>query len=73
MWLQFASYVKSKSRFFEKVKFSMFVQISYPTPSMMDGWPAGYDGWMDGRPAMMDGWPPSMMDGWMETTKKRVG
>ena len=25
------------------------IPIPYPTPSMMDGWPAGYDGWMAGR------------------------
>ena len=49
MWLQFAPYVKSNLDVFEKVKISSLVLISYPTPSMMDGWPAGYDGWMAGR------------------------
>ena len=34
--------------------------IPYPIPSMMDGWPAGYDGWM-----------ATIHDGWMEEKRKR--
>ena len=32
----------------------------YGRPAMMDGWPAGCDGWM-----------ATIHDGWMETTKKK--
>ena len=37
-------------RFFQYRISNTGFPIPYPIPSMMDGWPAGYDGLMAGRP-----------------------